>query len=516
MITVATALWVSTIVTGAPVLGAEAAAPVQRWVAALDGLATRGASIDRATIRVRVGDGACRLRLDHRSAAPCADAVEVGDARACWEGEGCPDAAARAAALRAAGPLSLPWRDTGAGGPAASPARDTVLAAHDTARRALEIGDREAARAALEAALVSEGVRAVDRMSIIPMAAHAGARRAAWTAATHESMGDLGPGLEAALRLTLLVGPDLGARAAEALTVADPGSGCGVARLARAWLSARAVPAVAVMASAARAADATCFEAYAAESEAWSILRRADRQREVGGEAMRRFAGDSRLAPIEEALLMASGKGDVVQKRLEARVAAGDRSAGVLKRLLPFYIDPEGRPERLKRFLARADANPDDDVAAFFVGVVLHYERDYARSQRYLRPLEVRIAEEPRLYIYLAMNAFNLGDRPGAERWIAKAGELDLRDPDVPYCISEIYRDSDRAKALAALDKYWSMTAFSSDPTSVKQRRVAGMRVAIQACYDAKTPAPCPGPWEHTFDSVRLKQEQEQAAAPSE
>ncbi|MDP6943638.1 MAG: hypothetical protein QF464_05770, partial [Myxococcota bacterium] len=55
-----------------------------------------------------------------------------------------------------------------------------------------------------------------------------------------------------------------------------------------------------------------------------------------------------------------------------------------------------------------------------------------------------------------------------------------------------------------ALDRYWEMTRFTSDVKSVKQQRVWRMRLALNRCIDEKTPPPCPGPWEHTFDSVAL------------
>jgi hypothetical protein len=158
----------------------------------------------------------------------------------------------------------------------------------------------------------------------------------------------------------------------------------------------------------------------------------------------------------------------------------------------------------LRRFRDRADADPKDVLANFFAGVLLHYEKGFQASSRYLSSVIGKVSDEPRLYIYLAMNAFNLGDRATAERYISRAETLDLEDPDVPYCIAEIFRDSDRRRAVDALDRYWEMTRYTSDIKSVKQQRVWGMREALKKCLDEGTPVPCPGPWEHTYDSVAL------------
>ncbi|MDP6946439.1 MAG: hypothetical protein QF464_19985 [Myxococcota bacterium] len=100
------------------------------------------------------------------------------------------------------------------------------------------------------------------------------------------------------------------------------------------------------------------------------------------------------------------------------------------------------------------------------------------------------------------MNHFNLGDRARAEAFIAQAEALAAPDPDVYYCIGEIYRDTDRAKALEALGIYWHMTAVSGADITDKQGRVRGMMDAIAACQRDETPAPCPGPFEHRFGSA--------------
>jgi tetratricopeptide (TPR) repeat protein len=278
--------------------------------------------------------------------------------------------------------------------------------------------------------------------------------------------------------------------------------------IANAFVTVRAPQAAGRLAAAARAKDESCFEAYAVEAEAWTRLRDWERQKVVSEAALARFQGHPDLAQIEEPYLVAHGKAGVVLKRLEdelsAALAAGrEPEPGLLKELIAFYIEVEGRKERLAGLLAKADADPRDAVSAFFAGVLLHYDKEFERSRRYLEPLLARFPKEPRLYIYLAMDAFNLGDAPGAERFIAEAAKLDLRDPDVPYCMAEIFRDTDRKRALDAIETYLHMTEFTADARSTKQRRVLDMREAIRKCLDEKTPPPCPGRFEHEFDSVR-------------
>jgi len=289
-----------------------------------------------------------------------------------------------------------------------------------------------------------------------------------------------------------------------ARAVATPDNAERLIGFASTLLALRAYEAAGDLAAHLRVLAPSCFEAYAAEAEAWTVLRRLERQKAVSEAALSRFAGDPRLRPIEEAYFIDHGKADVVQARLEKAVAEGTAEAGALKRLLSFYIRVEGRVARLNRFRRQADADPGDVLPNFFAGVLLHYEKGFAASSRYLSRVIGKVSDEPRLFIYLAMNAFNLGDRATAEATIARAETLDLEDPDVAYCVGEIFRDTDRARATRALARYWEMTRFTSDVRSVKQRRVWSMREALQVCVDTDTAPPCPGPWEHTFDSVAL------------
>jgi len=391
---------------------------------------------------------------------------------------------------------------------AKSPDRDRLLELRKAVQQHLIRQDRAAAREALRGLADRPDVRAIDWLSLAPVLAWAGEGKAAWEVASSDALASLGPARVAALRTLLLIGPQASGAVAAALM--SPQDACAMAAFSATFLALRAYEAAGDLGAAIRQVAPGCFEAYAAEAEAWTILRRLDRQAAVSVAALERFAGDPRLIPIEEAYFVDHGKAHVVRARLEAAVASGEAEAGALKRLLGFYILVEGRVERLARFRKKADGAPSDVLANFFAGVLLHYERDFEASSRYLSRVIGKVSDEPRLFIYLAMNAFNLGDRASAEDTIRRAEALDLEDPDVAYCVCEIFRDTDRPRAVRAIDRYWEMTRFTSDVGSVKQQRVWGMMQALKRCVAEDTPAPCPGPWEHTFDSVALSR----AAAP--
>lgn len=481
----------------ARVLGPEAGPPLRAWVTGL-GLESRGIAVGAARADVTLSKR-CTLTLSHGTKPACSDAHQHGDIAVCWVGSGCPRRASRRAALKRAGPLSLPWRDAG---PRSDDDRGALLTLRQSLQRHLLRGDHEAAREVLRGLVGRRDVRPIDWLSLAPMLAWAGEAKSAWAIATDGRLDALGAPRVATLRALLLIGPEAGRSVAEA--VMAPESACQMTAFAWTLLAMRHYASAGTLAASIRGRAPECFDAYAIETEAWTVLRRLPDQKRVAEAALARFKGDERLGPIEEAYLVDHGQAEVVKKRLEARIAAGDAEAGVLKRLLSFYIAVEGRVERLERFRARADKDPSDIIANFFAGVLLHYEKGFVASTAYLKRVIGKVSDEPRLYIYLAMNAFNLGDRPSAERFISKAETLDLEDPDVPYCISEIFRDSDRARAVAAVERYWEMTRFTSDVTSVKQQRVWRMKGALKRCLAEDTPVPCPGPWEHTFDSVAL------------
>jgi hypothetical protein len=130
------------------------------------------------------------------------------------------------------------------------------------------------------------------------------------------------------------------------------------------------------------------------------------------------------------------------------------------------------------------------------IGVLLHYGNEFEASTRWLQPLMGRLKGEPRLFVYIAMNAFNLGDKATARRLLDEGARLDVVDPDIYYCRAEITRDSERDLAIDDLHRYLALTEGTPHADAKKQQRVKDMLSAIVACK-ANGIAECDGPFEH-------------------
>ncbi|MDP6946289.1 MAG: hypothetical protein QF464_19225, partial [Myxococcota bacterium] len=112
------------------------------------------------------------------------------------------------------------------------------------------------------------------------------------------------------------------------------------------------------------------------------------------------------------------------------------------------------------------------------------------------------IDHEPRLYVYRAMNAFNLEDTATARALLEEGIKLQIVDPDVFYCRAEITRDTERDLALSDLERYLTLTGRSQFENPRKRQRVVVMRDALVACKAAGT-AVCEGPWEHPRSALQ-------------
>jgi tetratricopeptide (TPR) repeat protein len=141
-------------------------------------------------------------------------------------------------------------------------------------------------------------------------------------------------------------------------------------------------------------------------------------------------------------------------------------------------------------------ARPDHYVGRFLLGACLHYLDQFEESNVHLDQLVGLLDHEPRLYVYRAMNRFNLGQVEEARALLDEAAKLPAVDPDVYYCIGEVSRDTERAVAIENLGRYLTLTArsFYSNPT--KHARVTTMRDNLVVC-ERDGVAVCEGPWEH-------------------
>jgi hypothetical protein len=479
------------------VLGAETSRVMERWVDGLSGLKVDSAKIDKDHVIVELSS-TCVIRLTHDPDVACAAAYRLGETHGCVVGARCPSEAKLRRAFDKAGPLKLPWRSV-SGAPTRS--SDQVREARVIAQRRLDARDPMGAQRTLLPVARNQALRARDRLSVVATLGVIGAGGEAWSVLADPSWGSEDPALLTLARLVLLTGPGLAEPLAEALL--EPENACGAIGIASGLLAGRRFREAARLSSAVRAMAPTCFEAYRAEMTALAATRDHGTLAQVFAAAVAQFGADERLAPLREMAWYAADDVESIVASLEARVEKGERSAGLFKQLLALVVREKLRAEKMGSWLARAEANPKDRVAAFFAGVLLHYEREFERSNALLDRAAIELEDEPRLHIYRAMNAFNLGDRIQAEASITKAASLETQDPDIFYCQGEIYRDTDRARAREALAVYWFQTELNSDPNSSKQARVRGMMSAIDRCIAENTPAPCPGPWEHVFASAR-------------
>ena len=139
---------------------------------------------------------------------------------------------------------------------------------------------------------------------------------------------------------------------------------------------------------------------------------------------------------------------------------------------------------------------PDHYVGRFLLGACLHYLDQFEESNVHLDQLVGLLDHEPRLYVYRAMNRFNLGQVEEARALLDEAAELPAVDPDVYYCIGEVSRDTERGVAIENLDRYLTLTARSFYSNPSKHARVTTMRDNLIAC-EREGIAVCEGPWEH-------------------
>jgi len=478
---------------GTFVLGSEAASVLEPWTDQLRGLQVEDVRIDKDHVIVDLA-GDCVVRITHGPS--CEAAITLGGGHACVSGDACPARSTLERSLALPGPIKLPWRRV-EGSSSASRVRDARM----LAQRRLDARDATGARGHLVPVARDASIRPRDRLSVLATLGAIGAGRSAWQILEEPVWAMEDRDVITVLRTVLLAGPALAAPMADALLVSK--NACEATGVASGLLAGRRFAEAAELGERIRTLDPKCFEAYRAEMTALAAVRDHERLGRVFEVARSRFAGDARLTPLREMAWYAADDVGSIVAALEARVAQGERDPGLFKQLLALVVREHLRAEKMKSWLARAEADPQDRVAAFFAGVLLHYEREFVRSNQLLERAAAELNSEPRLHIYLAMNAFNLGDRARAESEIEEAARLETQDPDVFYCQGEIYRDTDPSRAREALATYWFQTELNSDPRSSKQERVRGMMAALDRCIADGTKAPCPGPWEHTFASAK-------------
>ncbi len=374
----------------------------------------------------------------------------------------------------------------------------------DVARRrladalhAMEIGDLDEAGASLLAigqdevqrrALGLDLARAWHRLG---RAADAKAAVAAWRA-------DGPPSALDAVRALALSGEETEVTKLTAALTAAPDLACGGAEVARDLASAGQGP-VADALLAALDGPKACIEIGRARSERAIDGKHIAEADTLTAALLARFPDDEYTVGQRAQVMMALDRPEDAATLLE-KAAWKDPESGLISALLGAYNrvqSEEWQQAKLNELVARAERDGSDHIAAFLAGVLLHYDGQWAASTKALEPLSDVFGEQPRLHIYLGMNAFNLGDRDKAMAHIQTAHGLEAPDPDVYYCRAEIQRWSDPAAALADLNRYLAQTEGSPTSSAGKRHRVETMATMLEACIASKAPVPCVGPWEH-------------------
>lgn len=198
------------------------------------------------------------------------------------------------------------------------------------------------------------------------------------------------------------------------------------------------------------------------------------------------------------------------------------RLGGVLGMIVSNVAQTHPDAARVERWAAAADATPGDPLAAFVAGVGAHYSAHYGaatpeqkralyeRAVAWLERTETPYSFEPRVFIYLAVSHFRLGNQAQAEALIERAIALDANDPDAYYCRAEINHRRDPRAALKDLDRYLEMAEQLAEPGNpvavAKTDRVRAMkshledvlagRATADEVFDplAETHAPEPSP----------------------
>ncbi|MEZ4265032.1 MAG: hypothetical protein R3F39_01545 [Myxococcota bacterium] len=483
------------------VLGADAAGPVKAWTAKLSGVKVERIEISQARVTVVLGGG-CSLVVGQPDDVTCRLAQSVGNAVACWEGEGCPDQAQAAATLTAAGFIALPWLDLSTGGKAPDSRDDHLEKARGILTSALASGDRAAAAKALESLLKSkQPIRVEEWPSLLPYAPALGLSREAFEVASRPEMSALGWQTLSVIRVALLRGPTLASAVGRAILDAE--TACGLMAIAATWLTTDPA-AAAELAASAQTANPACFAAWAIQIDGWTSVGNTALAMSVADSARDQFGKDPRLDALGDAHLLAQGRVEDVKKKLEARLAAGERSDELLVRLADIYNLADERTERATDLARQIKERPDDMVFRFFAGVVLSGDRDFQRALEAFEGVEKAFPTIAQVPMWIAIDAFNVGDLNRAKAAVARAAKMAPDSAVIAYAEAEILRDVDRARARRAIARHLELLDGSGVVAGPERERAEAAKLALDACGD-NTKTPCAGGWTHQLDSVRAE-----------
>jgi tetratricopeptide (TPR) repeat protein len=263
--------------------------------------------------------------------------------------------------------------------------------------------------------------------------------------------------------------------------------------LARLGLSEQALR----YASAVRERAPDCARAWESELHRLLDAHRTADAAALADQAVARFPDDDQLLSLAASIFNAHGEYRKAVPILESVARRHPDQEGVMRVLLSSMLrDVEWRESYRVALQAKLDADPQDVLAQFLLGIIAHYENRFDESNALLTPIEAQVGHQSRFHIYRAMNDFNLGKVDAAIARLDQAAKRPLPDPDVFYCRAEILRDTNRQQALEDLRRYRVNPEGVTLSNPDKEVRVDRMLKDLEACIADGRPK-CESEWEH-------------------
>lgn len=182
---------------------------------------------------------------------------------------------------------------------------------------------------------------------------------------------------------------------------------------------------------------------------------------------------------------------DAALALLDPLLLAGEASPSLLGEYLGL-LSADPTEAKLAAYRELAGAHPDVPALKMMVGVILHYLHRYPESSRWLSQSGSLIDAEPRVAMYLAMNAFHTpGHEAQADALIDRAARAGRPDPDIYYCRAVIEVKRDPAAAARDLERYLRMTKARADVAAEKQQRVEQTLALLDGCARSADPRAC-------------------------
>jgi tetratricopeptide (TPR) repeat protein len=476
-------------------LGPDARESIEEWAGRL-GLTVEGIAL--ATDHAAIDIGQCAIVLAHETGSRCSGLhMDGGGARVCLTDLDCLPWSNFQQAVATAGAVFPPWRPVEVVHPRAAPAADGAAAvpasfeaALQAVQEALIILDEDRARVIFNALLDRSDLTRAQLLQFVPALGRLGLGGEALSRLGSERwvQGDMN--LTHIVRFALSMGPAVAVAVADAL-LGERGA-CEAVAIGHAFALAGDHASAAKLGLVLRRKDVKCFEAF--ELEVAAAYRAGQRQAAVDAfyEARGRFPKAERLPVLALTALRATGQWRAAKFLLDQRLESGRATPDDLVQLVDVVLQPALSAETKIAWTTRLDGAPKDPLAAFYVGVFAHQDKDYTRSYSLLeRAAKGLPGKTGRLHTLQALNAFSLGDPEASKAELRRSLELDSGDYQGHWAAAEVLRDMDLFAARRSLEIAIALLPHRALAEAQMKRQHA----ALLACDGAAT---CEGPWRYT------------------